>query len=50
MDVPERTFICFGLYSLGKPFSLKKSALRAASSTAVAIFILPVELEFCGLE
>ena len=50
VDLPERTFICFSWYFFGRPFSLKKSAFRAASLTAAATFILPVELEFCGLE
>ena len=48
--LPDRTFICFSWYSFRRPFSSKKSAFRAVSLNADAIFILPVELEFCGLE
>ena len=50
VDLPERTFICFSWYSFRRPFSSKKSAFRGVSLTAVAMFILPAELEFCGLK
>ena len=45
-DVPERTYMGFGWYSFGSPFSSKKSAWSAGSSIADAIFILPPEPGF----
>ena len=36
----------FGLYSFRTPFSSKKSAWSAGSSTADAMFILPVDPGF----
>ena len=45
-DVPERTYMDLGLYSFRTPFSSKKSAWSAGSSTVDAMFILPVDPGF----
>ena len=44
--VLERTYMGFGWYSFGSPFSSKKSAWSAGSLTADAIFIFPPEPGF----
>ena len=46
LDVPERTCMDFSWYSFRSPFSSKKSAWSAGSSTAEAMFILPVDPGF----